>query len=429
MNFFNFSELTQIHVELTNACNAACPMCARFHANSTLVRPDLVIEQITIDKFKKYFPPEIIKKLQIVLFCGVHGDPGMAKDLYEICEYIAETNPETAVRMNTNGGMRKPEFWSKLGKLFANQRQDHWRWELTWSIDGLKDTNHLYRRNVNFDNVMANAQAFIDAGGIAHWDYLIFKHNEHQIDEAIELSKKMGFTHFYPKKALGVDNGTNLVRMPALSKEGVLEYWIDAPVNSKNRNLENPVGEPQARHWPFTIESYKRDKQEGRTSDSNYWNRVDDVYKSLAIENNSLLDSATIDCKAKTMTGGKEIFIDNHGRVIPCCYMGTHLNGVHHDTQSLQLHHEVRKYGWDYFDLNLHTLQEIMEGHHLDRVFTDSWTKPSCAEGKMAYCANICGTYSRVDKIYTHEKMDDKSRNWRLEKNVGTCTPNDNKII
>jgi hypothetical protein len=354
--------------------------------------------------------------LQIVLFCGVHGDPGMARDLYEICEYIAETNPETAVRMNTNGGMRKPEFWNKLGKLFAKQRQDHWRWELTWSIDGLKDTNHLYRRNVDFDTVMANAQAFIDAGGIAHWDYLIFKHNEHQIDEAMELSKKMGFTYFYPKKALGVDNGTNLVRMPAVSREGVLEYWIDAPVSSKNRNLENPVGETQARYWPFTVESYKRDKEEGRTSDSSYWDRVERVYKSLAAEDNSILDTAVIDCKAKTMTGGKEVFIDNHGRVIPCCYMGTHLNGVHGDTQSLQLHHEVRKYGWDNFDLNLHTLQEVMEGHHLDRVFTDSWTKPSCVEGKMAYCANICGTFSRVDKIYTHDKMEDQGRNWRQEK-------------
>jgi hypothetical protein len=133
----------------------------------------------------------------------------------------------------------------------------------------------------------------------------------------------------------------------------------------------------------------------------------------LAVEDNSILDKAKIDCKAKTMNGGKEIFVDQKGRVIPCCYMGTHLNGVHSDSQSLQLHHEIEKYGWDHFDLNKHSLQEIMEGHHLDRVFTDTWTKPSCKEGKMAYCANICGTYSRVDRIYTHDKMDDKSRNWR----------------
>jgi len=414
-NFFNWSELKQIHVELTNACNAACPMCTRFHINSPLVRPDLTIEQITIDKFKKYFPPEVLDKLEIVLFCGVHGDPGMAKDLYEICEYIATTNPKIAVRMNTNGGMRKPEFWAKMGKLFAAQRQDHWRWEITWSIDGLEDTNHLYRRNVDWKTVIANAQAYIDAGGFASWDYLIFKHNEHQIDEAIALSKKMGFSEFYPKKSLGVDNGTNLVRMPAVNRNGEVDYWIDAPEDPKNRNLENPVGEVEMRFYPFKPEHYADQKESKRTSDPSYWNRVETVYDLLATEDNTILDNAVIKCKAETMTKGKEIFIDNHGRVIPCCYMGTHLNGVHSDSQSLQLHHEVKKYGWEHFDLNTHSLKEVMEAHHLDRVFTDSWTKPSCKDGKMAYCANICGTYSRVDRIYTHEKMEDNERNWRMK--------------
>lgn len=371
-NFFNWDELKQLHIELTNACNAACPMCTRFHVNSPLIRPDLEIEQITIDKFKKYFPMEVLEKLEIILFCGVHGDPGMAKDLYEICEYIANTNPKIAVRMNTNGGMRKPEFWAKMGKLFAAQRQDHWRWEITWSIDGLEDTNHLYRRNVEWKNVIANAQAYIDAGGFAAWDYLIFKHNEHQIDEAIALSKKMGFKEFYPKKSLGVDNGTNLVKMPAVNRNGEVDYWIDPPEDPKNRNLENPTGPIEMRFYPFKPEHYAEQKAIKRTADPTYWNRVATVYELLSTEDNLALDSAVIKCKAETMSKGKEIFIDNHGRVIPCCYMGTHLNGVHSDSQSLQLHHEVRKYGWEHFDLNTHTLKEIMEAHHLDRVFTDS---------------------------------------------------------
>jgi hypothetical protein len=415
-NFFNFSELNQLHIELTNACNAACPMCTRFHVNSPLIRPDLEIDQITIDKFKKYFPPEVIKRCDVILFCGVHGDPGMARDLYEICEYIDQVSPSTTVRMNTNGGMRKPEFWAKLGALFAKKLNDHWSWQCTFSIDGLGDTNHLYRRNVEWDKLMANVNAFIGAGARAEWDYLIFKHNEHQIDEAKEMSDKLGFYSFVPKKALGVDNGTQLVRMSAMTREGKLDYWIDAPEDPKNRNLENPVGLVEDRFWEFSIEDYKSMKAEKLTH-NNHPERVAGVYNMLRSEDNSNLDTANIKCKAETRNGGKEIFVDQKGRVIPCCYMGTHLNGVHSDSQSLQLHYEIEKYGWEHFDLNLHSLEEIMEGHHLDRVFTDSWTKPSCAEGKMAYCANICGTYSRVDRIYTHDKMDDKSRNWRI-KNV-----------
>jgi MoaA/NifB/PqqE/SkfB family radical SAM enzyme len=413
-NFFNYDELSQLHIELTNACNAACPMCTRFHINSPLIRPDLTIDQITIDKFKKYFPPEVIKKCEIILFCGVHGDPGMARDLYEICEYIAETNPEIALRINTNGGMRKPEFWKKMGELFAKQRHDHWRWVITWSIDGLKDTNHLYRRNVVWEAVSANAQAFIDAGGFADWDFLIFKHNEHQIDEANALSKKMGFMNFYPKKSLGVDNGQQLQRMSAMTRDGKLDYWIDPPVNPKNRNLEDPpIKGISDQFWEFDIEHYKRLK-DTKTTFNNYPELILTAYDMLAREDNKQLDNAEIKCKAKTMGGGKEIFVDNFGRVMPCCYIGTHLNGTHSDSQSLQLHYEMDKHGWEGFDLNKHTLKEVLDGQHLDRVFTDSWTKPSCKEGKMAYCANICGTFSRVDKIYTHDKMEDKNRNWRF---------------
>ena len=293
-NFFNYSELRQIHVELTNACNAACPMCTRFHLNSPLVRPDLTIDQITIEKFKKYFPPEVIKKLEIILFCGVHGDPGMAKDLYEICEYIATTNPETSVRINTNGGMRKPEFWKKMGELFAKQRQDHWKWMITFSIDGLEDTNHLYRRNVEWSKVTSNAQAFIDAGGIAEWDYLIFKYNEHQIDQAIALSKSMGFLNFHPKKALGVDNGKQLQKMSAMNRDGELDYWIEPPQEEKNRNLSNPINtQVIEQYWKFDTDHYKRLKAEKKTL-NNYPHLIAKAYELLEKENTDVLDLSLI---------------------------------------------------------------------------------------------------------------------------------------
>ena len=84
--------------------------------------------------------------------------------------------------------------------------------------------------------------------------------------------------------------------------------------------------------------------------------------------------------------------------------------------RKIKLHHETQKYGWDNFNLELHSLKDIMLQGHLDRLYTDSWSKPSCGDGKMAYCANICGTYSRVDRIWTHEDMTDKSRNWRKTK-------------
>lgn len=406
-NFWNIDELSQMHIELTNACNAACPMCVRFYNNSPLIRPDLEIGQIFLKQFKQYFPPHIIKKCDLILFCGVHGDPCIAKDFLEICEYIQSVSENTAVRVNTNGGMRNADWWKKLGELFSKNNNKH-EWHIVFSIDGLEDTNHIYRRNVKWNSLIKNAQAFINAGGIAKWDFLIFKHNEHQIDEAKKLSESLDFNEFIPKKALGVDNGKYLKPMPALNKNGDLDYIIEAPDDPDNRNLELPDGVEPLRIYSFEYEHYKHLKQTKQIG-KNFQSQVETVYTDRILkEDNSQYNNIEIKCKSETWQGGKEIFVDNFGRVIPCCYIGTHLNGVYTDTRTLQLHKHMNDYGWDNFDLNKHTLETILEQGHLNRVFADSWKKDTVEEGRLSYCADTCGKCSSIDKIFTH-KLNDKN--------------------
>ncbi|MFC1814481.1 hypothetical protein ACFL0M_00780 [Thermodesulfobacteriota bacterium] len=93
--------------------------------------------------------------------------------------------------VSTNGSMRNPAWWKKLGELFAGT--ESW---FEFHIDGLKDTNHLYRIGANWDKIMANAAAFISGGGSADWHYVLFKHNQHQIEEAHEIARQMGFNSF-----------------------------------------------------------------------------------------------------------------------------------------------------------------------------------------------------------------------------------------
>ena len=65
---------------------------------------------------------------------------------------------------------------------------------------GWLHTNHLYRQGVNWANVERSMDAFIGAGGRARWDFLIFEHNQHQVDEAETLAKRKGFEKFMKKK-------------------------------------------------------------------------------------------------------------------------------------------------------------------------------------------------------------------------------------
>ncbi len=393
MNFWKLEELSRIHIELTNACNAACPMCARFFLNSPIQRPDLEISQITLEQFKKFFPTDILKQLTRIQFCGTQGDPGMARDLYGICEYIyLHKSDKLVVQLHTNGGMRKPDWWKKFGKLFSyNNIPSPWR--VIFSIDGLSDTNHLYRRNVDWQKLIANAEAFIDGGGVAIWEFLIFKHNEHQVEEARQLSKSLGFKMFIPKAALGVDHGGYLKPLPARNREGEIEYIIEAPSNAEYRNLQNPIGKKPVEFHKFDI---KKAKEE------NYEFKVDNAYSYVnSVNNIEQLDSCTINCRMQRAEKSLEIFVDNFGRVLPCCYMGTHLNARYDDFASLQTIKHMKDYGWDKFDLNQHSLKDIIQEGHLNRVFADSWEKTSIKDGKIAYCANLCGQKGMIDRIYS----------------------------
>ena len=410
--FWNFEELDQLHIELTNGCNAACPMCVRFMNSSTLTRPDLVVQQITLDKFKEWLPPEVIKKCHLILFCGVHGDPCVARDFLEICEYIANTNPNTKVEVNTNGGMRTPEWWDKVGKLFASKKQREWN--ITFSIDGLAKTNHIYRRNVNWNRLMQNVQAYNRYDNISTWDFLVFQHNEHEIEKARKKSKKLGFNYFVPKKALGVDNGTSLKAMGALNKEGKLDYWIHAPKNSEYRNLENPIGEEEYFNWEFDPVEYRAMKNT-KSKKQSFTHQVDTVY-DYRIPQTHLKehDDCSIYCKSQNRREDqkvyKEVFIDCSGIVMPCCYIATHLNSSYTSLETLQVHNHMNNYGWDYFNLHNYSLKEILDSDHLNKVFADTWDKPSIAEGKTLFCAMTCGRISNIDKIFTHDSVKNEQK-------------------
>ncbi|MFB8793762.1 MAG: hypothetical protein U7126_05920 [Microcoleus sp.] len=68
-----------------------------------------------------------------------------------------------------------------------------------FSIDSLADTNSVYRNNTNWDRIMQSVNSFIQAGPKAVWHYLIFEHNQHQVELARALAEELGFVEFVPK--------------------------------------------------------------------------------------------------------------------------------------------------------------------------------------------------------------------------------------
>ena len=180
-----------VHLEPTDVCQAACPLCAR-ETDAEFDKQQH--HHLTVEQIKQHFSEDTIRGLDKMFMCGNYGDPAAGRHTLEIYRYFRSINPTIVLGMNTNGAVQNIAWWGELAGIL-DQPQDY----VVFSIDGLKDTNHVYRRNVVWSKLMDNAQAFISAGGQAHWDMLVYKHNEHQVDHCEQLARDMGFTWFRAK--------------------------------------------------------------------------------------------------------------------------------------------------------------------------------------------------------------------------------------
>ena len=199
-----------LHLEPTDVCQAACPLCAR-EIDPAFDRKKQ--HHLTISHIQKHFSDRVIAGLDKVFMCGVYGDPAAAKHTLDIYRWFRNLNPDITLGMNTNGAIQNTFWWHELGKLF-NQSRDY----VVFSIDGLADTNATYRRGVDWSKLMANADAYISAGGSAHWDMLVYRHNQHQVEECEQLARDMGFKWFRAK----------------VSKRDVLDSGLQTPLGWKS---------------------------------------------------------------------------------------------------------------------------------------------------------------------------------------------------
>jgi MoaA/NifB/PqqE/SkfB family radical SAM enzyme len=181
--------LFRLLIEPTGFCNAKCPHCPRY-TDDGFLHEYISEKHLTVEAFKNGLDPLKLQKLRRVEFAGATGDPAMSphiEDLISFFDFVP------LVTIDTNGSLRNTKWWKELAR-FSNL-------QVVWSIDGLHDTNHLYRIGTDYKKIMENSAAFISAGGNAVWKCLIFKHNEHQIDEITQQAKSQGFSKVFFNRA------------------------------------------------------------------------------------------------------------------------------------------------------------------------------------------------------------------------------------
>ena len=342
---YRYKDIKTIHLEVTQNCQASCPMCDR-NMNGKGVNPHINLDELTIEDCKKIFLPEFIAQLDTMYMCGNLGDPIVARDTLEIFTYFRDHNPKMWLSMNTNAGAKNTIWWHALAKTIGSNGA------VIFSVDGLKDTNHIYRQGVSWTNVERNMKAFIKAGGRARWDFLIFEHNQHQVEEAEALASKWGFEKFVAKKT--------------------------------GRFVTSKV-EPKDKHQ--AVDRKGNETTELKKPDEKYQNaalKKQDVIINKYGTMDAYYDAAPIICKVKK---DNSLFITAEGLALPCCWTaGRMYKWWHKDPKVEQI--------WDFIPNKSvldarNGLESVFVTGIFDRI-QDSWSKPSCASGKLKVCAMKC---------------------------------------
>ena len=379
---YKADEITTVHLEVTERCNASCPQCAR-NLNGGEINPQLHDAELSLDDVKQILKPAFIKQLNRLYMCGNYGDPISARDTLEIFEYIRSHNAKMQLSFHTNASAKTPEWWSKLP---AAMGKSHY---VVFSVDGLEDTNHLYRQGTVWKKIMENARAFIAAGGKARWDFIVFGHNEHQVEEARALAESMGFEKFNVKKSnrfFSNTRGAVKAEHQAGNRKGAETTLLSMPKNPEYQNAALKQ-----------LESLSKDKGEIKID---FVTTVAELEGKIGAQKFNLdpdkkkdmekyWDSVEVKCK---VAEEKSIYITAEGYLQPCCWTAGQMYVWYWKQRGGQIWDAIDQAGLETLDLRVHDLNDVINGKFIQEVIPESWNKPSCAEGKLAVCAKTCGS-------------------------------------
>lgn len=373
---FDYNIIDEYQIEVTTYCNAACPQCPR-NINGGKINPHMDLLHLSRSVIDTAFPAALCNRLRQIFFCGSYGDPIMHPEFLDILWDFRTKAPKLWLYMHTNGAAHDPEYWQELAALLNGNGQ------VDFNIDGLADTNHIYRRNTNFDKIIANAQAFISAGGRAVWNFIAFEHNQHQVKQAEQLSKELGFVNFTYRSTgrfLNHRTMTTFDSWPVQDRTGKVEYYIKPSFQFTNKSIDR-------------LPSLHKEHS-----------NINDYFKNIEIECDSLkhnrvainAQGLVLPCNMLNHNLYDARFFDSN--IMPCSNSLSTVDGKNQVAEFIDQH--------DKTTLNIHnrSLEQVFDSTFWPAL-TTSWQQNSFPE-RMFECAMTCG--KKFTKVWDQTKMKPK---------------------
>ncbi|MBR3627227.1 MAG: radical SAM protein [Elusimicrobia bacterium] len=165
-------------------CNLECVCCPTGRKTNT--RTKTIMSLNNISKILNYFGKYL---KEIVLFNW--GEPLLNENITDVIKEIKKYDIYLSLSSNLNVDLDE----QKANELISSGL-DHF----ICSIDGTsQETYEKYRKKGNFDKALNNLKLLIKAKKslklntpFIEWQFLVFKHNEHEIQQAQKLAKDLG---------------------------------------------------------------------------------------------------------------------------------------------------------------------------------------------------------------------------------------------
>jgi len=169
-----------VMIEPTNICNLKCPLCPS--GNGTLKRQKGYMD---FSLFKKII--DEIKERAFMVVLWNQGEPFLHKDFLKMIKYASDNGLFILTSSNLNIMPNAEDL--------INSGLD----SMIVSLDGTtQETYNKYRVNGELSKVIENTKRIVKTRKILkrknpliRWQFLVMKHNEHQIEEIKQLAKEL----------------------------------------------------------------------------------------------------------------------------------------------------------------------------------------------------------------------------------------------
>lgn len=258
-----------LDIELTSFCNIQCKGC--FRVVSQAASKILNKEYLTLSTIKEKFQKQMFPNIKIINFCGSIDEPVTHPEFFEIIKHFSNWNAH--INIATNGSLRTEKWWKQLAEILPASHR------VTWGIDGSDKLSEVYREGSNFEKVQKNFRAFNKAGGKSNWQFIVFEHNEHQLEQAKLVAKQEGFKDF--KTIISHRKDSNGVK-PRQEKIDQIEEEtvVSCKYSNQKRIFINHMGNVipcchlNSKMLEYSVNEIVIDKFEQILKDNNYKNTI-----------------------------------------------------------------------------------------------------------------------------------------------------------